>query len=125
MTALIGSWLAISAFVGFWVFVLLYAARSEWWKTPVGRNLMAFMFVCGVLLGLGFIRSLTGDARWDTIRDEIRLISFAAVNVVVWWRNVLLVRTQRQLRQEADQMRDEAARMQADIAGHDVDDDPP
>lgn len=125
MTALIGSGLAISAFVGFWVFVLLYAARSFWWKTPVGRNLMAFMFVCGVLLGTGFARSLMGDVRWDQIRDEVRMVSLAAINVVVWWRNVLLVKTQRQLRREAAQMMAEASRLQADIAGPDTNGDTP
>jgi len=121
---LIGSVEAVTAFVGFWVFVLLYAIRSDWWKTPVGRNLMAFMFIGAVTLGTGFARALMGDAQWDRIRDEVRMISLAAINVVVWWRVVLLVKTQRQVRREADQMWDEA-RLQADIAGPDTNGDTP
>src|SRR5215207_5367992 len=103
--SLTGSVLAVTAFAGFWVFVILYGARSDWRSTEPGRNLMAFMVVCGIVLSTSFMRPLLGDARWDLVRDEIRIVSFALVNWVLWWRVYLLLKVQRQTRQEAETVR--------------------
>ena len=95
MIALLADIAFILAFVGFATFSLLYALRSPWRSTAVGRNAMAFMVVCALLLGLGIWRLVLGDPWFNQHRDLLRLISYGLIVWVVWWRVWLLVKLQR------------------------------
>lgn len=88
------------AFLGFGVFSILYFFRSDWSSTPVGRNAMAFMGACWLLLGLSFIRLISGDAWFELHRDVLRLVSYLILSSVVWWRVVLLIKLQRRPRRK-------------------------
>lgn len=84
----------VGSLVGCVVFVFRYGFLSGWWKTGVGRNLLAFMAACMVLLGLSASR-MVFPGWFEAHRDGLRLFSFALVFVVVWWRVVLLLKAQR------------------------------
>lgn len=92
MIRAVGDVLLASGFLGAAVFVAVYL-RSPWWRSAHGRNVMAMMAVIMILLGLATATALFGF-RYPA-RDVIRLVAFAALSAVVWWRVVILVRTQR------------------------------
>lgn len=86
------------AFLGFVAFCVLYFLRSRWQETPVGRNAMALMGSCALLLGLAVIRMFTSEAWFDRHRDLLGAISFVLIGSIVWWRVALLVKLQRRPR---------------------------
>lgn len=92
MTRAIGDVLLVSGFLGALVFVVVYL-RSPWWTTAHGRNVMAMMAVIMILLGLATATAVFGLQY--PARDVIRVIGFGALSAVVWWRVVILIRTQR------------------------------
>lgn len=75
-------------FVAMAAFVALYL-RSPWWKSPVGRNLMALPVVLGALLGLWLAGRLVHLWVW------VWPGGLAALDAVMWWRVVILWRLQR------------------------------
>lgn len=87
--------LFVVAFLGFVAFSLLYALRSPWRSTSVGRNAMALMVVGAVLMGLGVLRMILGGEWFDRHRDFVRLVSYSLISYVVWWRVILLIKLQR------------------------------
>ena len=98
MIQLLAIFLQVGAFIGFALFAVLYFFRSQWASTAVGRNAMAFMVVCALLLGLSLVRLIVGEAQFAIIREPARIVSFLLVNAVVWWRVVLLIQVQREVR---------------------------
>lgn len=74
------------------LFVIIYAARSPWRSTEMGRHLMAFMGVCAAVLLLAVARRAFGQYpgyRW------VGIGCYAAVAAIMWWRLLMLVRAQR------------------------------
>lgn len=69
-------------------FVFLYA-RAPWWRSPVGRNLMALPAVLGGLLGLWLLGRLVHLPAW------LWAAGLASLDVVMWWRVAILYRLQR------------------------------
>ena len=98
MTATLVSVLLLSAFAGNTLFVGLYFFRSEWSATPFGQNLMAYSLVAEVLISLSLLRMIIGAEAFAVIREPAIVVSFVAVNAVIWWRLVLLIKTQREAR---------------------------
>jgi len=99
---ILGDALFIAAFAGFCVFFFSYLIFSDWKSSPVGQNLLAFMGVCGLVLASRFLRLVLGDPLWDRVRDHVSVVDYLLVNIVVWWRVVLLLKTQRASRHEAE-----------------------
>lgn len=93
---LVNQFLFYGLFAGFATFVVLYSLRSPWWATPIGKNMLAFMTVNLVLMGLGVLRRLFGPAWFEAHRDGLQFFSFGALFVVVWWRVFILVKVQKQ-----------------------------
>lgn len=83
------------AFAGFAVFCVLYFLRSDWQSSSVGRNAMALMGACALLLGLAVVRLFGGDAWFERHRDVLRLVSYSLIGAIVWWRVALLIKLQR------------------------------
>jgi endonuclease/exonuclease/phosphatase (EEP) superfamily protein YafD len=78
---------------GCWAFITLYAWRSRGWhRLDVGRNLMAMMVVLGVLLTLVVFNRQVG------IPIEVWLILLTVLDIVIWWRVVILWRRQHERR---------------------------
>jgi multisubunit Na+/H+ antiporter MnhF subunit len=88
----------VFAFLGFAAFCVLYFLRSKWQDTPVGRNAMALMAACALLLGLAVIRLFAGPDWFDRHRDLLRFASYALIGSIVWWRVALLIKLQRRPR---------------------------
>lgn len=81
--------LIIVGFLGATAFIGLYAARSrDWYHSPVGRNLMAMAVVLAGLLALSALGLLMRVWPW------LWLGGMAALDVVLWWRVLLLWRVQ-------------------------------
>ncbi len=91
MTAL-GDALLIGAMLAAVTFVVVYARRSPWRATPMGRNVMALMGLIGLMLGLAAATAVFGID--FPFRATVRAGCFAALNAVLWHRVALLLRTQ-------------------------------
>lgn len=74
------------------LFVILFAARSSWRSTEMGRHLMAFMGVCAAVLLLAVARRLFG--RYPGY-EWVGVGCYGAIAVIMWWRLLMLVRAQR------------------------------
>jgi hypothetical protein len=73
--------------------VLAYS-RVPWWRTEIGRHLMAYMAIVALLTLLGVVRIVFGPPWFDTLRTAL----FALFPVVTWWRLTLIVKEQRETR---------------------------
>jgi hypothetical protein len=75
------------------VFVVLYAVGSRgWYRTAVGRNLMALPAVLAALLLLWLARRLVAVPDW------VWWGGLASLDAVMWWRVAILWRLQRRNR---------------------------
>lgn len=93
---LIGNGLLVwAAVVG--VASVVVHARVNWWSSPMGRHLMAYMSVVAAVLTLGVVRLLLGDAWWFSL---LRVVVFTGVPIVMTQRLVLQLRVQRAARSE-------------------------
>lgn len=89
MTAVILAELALALLAGL-AFVVLYAARSPWRTTEMGRHLMAFMVITAIELG-----SLLALGLGWHVPLWLFALGFGALDVVVVQRLWLLVKAQR------------------------------
>jgi hypothetical protein len=74
------------------VLCVLAYARVPWWRTEIGRHLMAFMAIVALLTCLGVVRIVFHPAWFDALRTAL----FALFPVVVWWRFLLILKEQRE-----------------------------
>lgn len=89
---LIGSGLLFLTFAEAALFVTVYSVTAAWWRTPIGRHLAAFVAVLGLVLLLAGIRIIAGgETLWFA---WLRLITFAALPVLLGQRIWLLVHAQ-------------------------------
>lgn len=75
--------------------VVLFLARylmTRWFSSPMGRHTMAFTVVIVIVLGLAGSHQVWGD--WDH-RNWTRMVAYALINIVLWWRVALLFGGQR------------------------------
>lgn len=88
----LGDFLAVLAFAGTVLFVILYAILAPWWRSAHGRNVMLLMGVLALLFTLIAGTVLFG-VEWP-FRPAIRVIIFGLVGLAIWWRIVLLIKDQ-------------------------------
>lgn len=88
---LIGNGLLISAAVVCTASVVLHL-RVPWWRSEMGRHLLAYMGVMALTLDLGVIRIVFGDSPWFQL---VRLLVFVGVPLVMAQRLWLQVKAQR------------------------------
>jgi hypothetical protein len=72
-------------------------ARVPWWRSEMGRHLMAYMTVMAVVLALACIRAFFGDTWWFAL---LRLIVFVGVPIVMTQRLWLQIKAQRAVNAE-------------------------
>jgi NADH:ubiquinone oxidoreductase subunit H len=110
--------LFVGEFIGCVVFCILFGRKwRNWIHTRMGPNLFAVMFVLAVLQGISVLRLIFPLDWIDEHAIAVRFWSFLALFIVIWWRNVILVRMQHE---DAVQVRKEKA---ADAKRALVDDD--
>jgi hypothetical protein len=78
--------LVVATFLGALAFIGVYLRRH--WRTPVGLNLMALAVVMLIETGLG-IAAIIWGTNWPA-RDQIRVVAWALICWVLWWRVGLL-----------------------------------
>jgi len=84
----IGLFVLLGAFL---TFVVLYLNVAGWWRTEMGRHVMAFMTSC--LLAIGTRVSRLVWSEW-TGYPVLRAITTWLAVFVVAWRIALLIKTQ-------------------------------
>jgi len=90
-----GTFLYVGEFIGCALFCVLFALRSRgWWRTRMGPNLFAMMFVLAVLQALSLVRLVIARDWFMEHAVAIRFWSFLALFFVVWWRVILLIKIQ-------------------------------
>jgi hypothetical protein len=96
---------AVAAAVAAAAFVVLFALRSRWRSSAMGRHLMGFMAVTALVLTLTVVVRVTGQRPDAAVCQRvvpipgwpwIRVAMWAAIDVILWWRLILLVRAQHQ-----------------------------
>lgn len=97
MTGQVLDWIALAAI---WsvipaatIFIVLYAARSNWRATSEGRAIMYRTVAIDMVLIMGLIRFFVDD--WAVWAMALRMLAYVAVAVAFWWMLVLLIRAQR------------------------------
>lgn len=91
-----GDFLAVLSALIATAFVVLYWATARWWRSEMGRNVMALMGSLALLLDLTAVRAFTQavpapHADWFL---WVRLGVFAFIPVAIGWRLWILVRLQ-------------------------------
>jgi hypothetical protein len=76
--------------------VILHA-RVPWWRSEMGRHLMAYTATIAAVLDLAVIRMLIGDSWWFAL---LRLVVFSLVPAVTAWRVWLQIKAHRDDRAE-------------------------
>jgi hypothetical protein len=87
----------VIAFLGGASFLVCYA-RFDWRSHPWGRNVMAFIAMIELILGLSLARWFFGDYPGRRI---ILALAATAYAVVIWHRFSLLIRRPKRTRPEA------------------------
>lgn len=85
------------AALGCVAFVVAYQILADWRSTPLGRNIMAFMSVCGILLVIGVTRAFFDLSHYI---EWIRLAAYVLIAYIVWRRFFLLLKAQRVIDRE-------------------------
>lgn len=94
----VGSVLIVASVVPAVLFVVLYQLTADWRRQPLGPHVMTFMSVIAAVLVLSTVRQFTtGDTLWFLL---LRLVVFAAVPFVLWWRVIILIKTQLRKRRQ-------------------------
>lgn len=81
----------------FWSAIVYLASvalhlRVDWWRTQMGRHLMASWAVIAAVLALSSVRILFGDSIWFQL---LRLVVFVGVPVLGTQRLYLQIKAQR------------------------------
>lgn len=79
--------------LGSLAFVVLFATLAPWRRTLMGRHMMTFMCVITSILVYLFVAPFLGDLSLQT-RMLIRLVCYALLGGVIWWRVYLLAAAQ-------------------------------
>ena len=87
-------------------FVLLYALRSRWWVTDIGRIVMGLCLSLTYMTGLSLVRFVLDDFLGE---DVFRIAGYLAINIGLWHMVVTLLRIQNTTRNtpESGHVKDE------------------
>jgi hypothetical protein len=87
----LSGFLLVAAFLGGLNFVITYQVLARWWRTEVGRTMMAFALCETAVLGLSVLALAFGDF-WG--RQALSLLAFCGFTAVSWWRWLVLLKAQ-------------------------------
>jgi hypothetical protein len=80
--------LAVASAVPAVLFCFVYMSVG-WYKTPMGRHMMAFMGVWALILSLTAFVVIFGSPPWLVY---LRVVVWMAINLIFWRRLVILLR---------------------------------
>ena len=88
-------WIAKGLFWAFMfpaaTFVSLYALRSRWWVTDIGRIIMGLCMSLTYVAGLSLVRFIFNDFPGE---DVFRIAGYLAINIGLWHMVATLLRIQ-------------------------------
>ncbi|MFI9598955.1 hypothetical protein ACIHCX_03570 [Streptomyces sp. NPDC052043] len=84
------------AFLACATFAATYHLRATWWRSEVGRNLMAFATAVGLLCAYTVFVSLWPDGRLATVLRAVRTVIVLAIGALMLQRTRMLLRAQRE-----------------------------
>lgn len=73
-------------------FVSLYAWRSRWWVTDIGRIIMGLCLSLTYMTGLSLARFILDDFPGE---DVFRIVGYLAINIGLWHMVATLLRIQK------------------------------
>ena len=76
-------------------FVSLYALRSRWWVTGIGRIIMGLCMSLTYITGLSLARFSLDDFPGE---DVLRIAGYLAINIGLWHMVATLLRIQKETR---------------------------
>lgn len=85
----VGDWAAHFGFVGILLFTLGYGIFARWWRSSLGRNVMALALAHLVTFGL-IVVQLDFGIGWAG-RPWVRAMVFGSIAMVYWWRLFILL----------------------------------
>jgi hypothetical protein len=77
-------------------FIVTYHAKAPWWRSDIGRNLMAFAAAVGLLCTYTVLASLYPDGLLLIILRAVRTITVLAIATLMVQRTRLLLQAQRE-----------------------------
>lgn len=83
------------------LFVTVFHLRVTWWRTDVGRNLMALAVVLAALFAYTVLISLWPDGCLAMVLRWVRGVIAVAVAGIMAQRTLVFLRTQREHRHQA------------------------
>ena len=81
------------------VFVLMYALRSRWWVTEIGRIIMGLVMSVAYMTGLSLARFIFGNFPGV---DVLRIAGYLSINVGLWYMVVALAHIQKETRNASE-----------------------
>lgn len=81
-----------------WAFTLGYGLFAPWWRSPMGRNVMAMSLTHGLIFGLVSV-NLTFGVAWGA-RPWVRVVIYGSILFVFAWRGLILIREQIRVRRK-------------------------
>jgi hypothetical protein len=88
----IGNWAVYFGTVGILLFTIGYGVFAPWYRSPLGRNMLALAAVHLAVFSLLTVQLLFGTV-WAG-RPVVRMLVFLAVAVVYWHRGFVLLTDQ-------------------------------
>jgi hypothetical protein len=88
-------WMYLAVAVPYTLFVVLYATRSRWWVSNIGRSLLLSKGVIA-LLSIHVVVSLAFPSYPG--QEAVRLLVVGGAIVAGWWQLALLVKEQQRAR---------------------------
>src|ERR1044072_2661062 len=84
------------AFIACAVFMVTYHVKAPWWRSDIGRNLMAFAAAVGLLCAYTVLVSLFPDGCFAIVMRGVRTLTVLAIASLMVQRTRLLLKAQRE-----------------------------
>lgn len=78
------------------VFMVTYHAKATWWRSDIGRNLIAFAAAVGLLCVYTVLVSLFPDGCFAIVMRGVRTATVLAISALMIQRTRLLLKVQRE-----------------------------
>ncbi|MGW0578593.1 putative phage holin [Streptomyces sp. NPDC002920] len=77
-------------------FIIIYHAKAPWWRSDIGRNLIAFAAAVGLLCAYTVLVSLFPDGCFAIVMRAVRITAVLAISALMVQRTRLLLKAQRE-----------------------------
>lgn len=89
--------LILITFASSLIFVITYHLVAKWWSNEFGRSLMIYQVAMTIILGMSALTAIFGRTDWIV---AIGLAVFLTIPIALIWRTVVLIKIQRQSKED-------------------------